>query len=304
MNNLINLYWEGGRDRDVSCHPSSLPLWLSLWPSPSDPLIRWGVFEEVIWTKNLHYRQMTFCYFSETRRTLSGKLWTLLIGQISGLKINWAKSSLLLVDPLEGSLPEEVAQIQVLNKFKYLDINITVDPHLYTSDNIDPFLAKFRGKIQVWKCLPLYVAGRCRRIKMIWMPQVLYVLHNSPIWLYKKWFQRIDILFKDMIWKGGPARIRLTTLQLQKSEGGVALPHPFSYFLASQLQHIARCNLVGREAGRKMLLQNTPHDSIASALEAGSFPSGLPTLNLWEYGTQWKQFWSIVVSRSTPPVGE
>lgn len=132
----------------------------------------------------------------------------------------------------------------------------------------------------MWKCLPLSVAGRCNVIKMIWMPQLLYVLHNSPIWLYKKWFQRTDTLFREMIWKDGPATIQLSTLQCQKQEGGVALPHPFSYILASQIQHMGGCNFGGQEVGRKRLLQNTPHDSIVEALEAGSFPSGLPTLNL------------------------
>lgn len=102
-------------------------------------------------------------------------------GQISGLKINWPKSSLLPVDPLIVSLPEEVAQIPVVNTFKYLGINISKDLQQYTSDNIDPLLIKFRGKIKVWKRLPISVAGRCNLTKMIWMSQLLYVLHNLPI---------------------------------------------------------------------------------------------------------------------------
>lgn len=120
---------------------------------------------------------------------------------------------------------------------------------MFALDNIDPLLIKFKGKIKIWKRLPLSVAGRCNLIKMIWLPQLLYVLHNSPIWLYKKWFPRIETLFRELIWKGGPAKIRLSTLQLQKQEGGVALPHPFSYFLASQLQYLGGCNVAGQEAG-------------------------------------------------------
>lgn len=120
---------------------------------------------------------------------------------------------------------------------------------MFALDNIDPLLIKFKGKIKIWKRLPLSVAGRCNLIKMIWLPQLLYVLHNSPIWLYKKWFPRIETLFRELIWKGGPAKIRLSTLQLQKQEGGVALPHPFSYYLASQLQYLGGCNVAGQEAG-------------------------------------------------------
>lgn len=83
-----------------------------------------------------------------------------------------------------------------------------------------------------------------------------------------------------MVWKGGPARIRLSTLQLQKQEGGVSLPHPFSFFLGSQLQYLGEGNIVGQEVGRNMLLQITLHESIPEALEAGSFPPKLPTLNI------------------------
>lgn len=153
-------------------------------------------------------------------------------GAISGLKINWAKSSLLLVDPLCAPLPEEVAQIPVVNKFKYLGITISGDPSSYVVDNIVPFLTKLRAKTKIWKNLPISVAWRCNLVKMIWMPELLYVLHNSPIWLYKKWFQKIDSLFRELIWRGGNAQIRLSVLQLQQQEGGVVLPHPISYFFS------------------------------------------------------------------------
>lgn len=66
----------------------------------------------------------------------------------------------------------------------------------------------------------------------------------------------------------------------------MALPHPFSYFLASQLQHMGGCESEGGERERKMLLQNTLHNSLVETLEAGSFLRGLPTLELmarvWE----------------------
>lgn len=63
------------------------------------------------------------------------------------------------MDPLESPLSEEVAQIQIMNKMKYLGINISRDPKQYIMDNIVPLLVKFRGKIKIWKRLPLSVAG-------------------------------------------------------------------------------------------------------------------------------------------------
>lgn len=123
--------------------------------------------------------QTTCCCFWETQESPLKAMIINTFGQISGLKLNWVKSCLLPVDPLRDPLPEEVAQIPVVNKFKYLGINISRDPQSYISD-ITLLLVKFRN-IKVWKCLSLSVAGRCNL--MIWMPQLLYVLHNSPLWL-------------------------------------------------------------------------------------------------------------------------
>lgn len=120
-----------------------------------------------------------------------GSLWKAMdiikkFGHISGLTRNWEQSTLLPVDPLENSLIEEVAQIKIVNTFKYLGINISRDPKKYIGDNIVPLLAKFKGKTKIWRSLPISVAGRCNLIKMLWMSQLLYVLHNSHVWLYKK----------------------------------------------------------------------------------------------------------------------
>lgn len=79
------------------------------------------------------------------------------------------------MDHLEGPLPEEAAQIQIVDKMKHLGINITKNPKHYITDNIVPLLAKFTGKIKIWKWLPLSVAGRRNQIKMLWMLQLLYV---------------------------------------------------------------------------------------------------------------------------------
>lgn len=65
-------------------------------------------------------------------------------GHLSGLTINWEKSVLLPVDHLEGPLPEEAIQIQIVDKMKYLGVNITKDPKHYIMDNIVPLLVKFR----------------------------------------------------------------------------------------------------------------------------------------------------------------
>lgn len=113
------------------------------------------------------------------------------------------------------------------------------------------------------------------------MPQLLYVLHNSPVWIGKKWFKKIDSLFRELIWKGKQARIRLGVLQLPTQEGGFALPHPESYFYSTQLQQLLGCGIPkGGTPNGKLLLLSSTHNTIIEALEADAFHDKFPTIKL------------------------
>lgn len=118
-------------------------------------------------------------------------------------------------------------------------------------------------------------------IKMVWMPQLLYLLHNSPVWLNKRWFRKIDMLFRELVWKKGKARISLHTLQLPTKEGGMAVPHPRSNFLAAQLQHLG-----GGNVSRGLMILEAPHKTVAEVLEADSFffrnPTTKMTTKVWK----------------------
>lgn len=51
-------------------------------------------------------------------------------------------------------------------------------------------------------------ARRTNLVKMILMPQLLYVLHNSPVWIPFKHFHKFQGLFRHLVWKKGVPRIR------------------------------------------------------------------------------------------------
>lgn len=72
------------------------------------------------------------------------------------------------------------------------------------------------------------------------MPQLLYVLHNFPMVVLLKIFWIINSIFRSLIWHFKPARVRLEQLQHPQDARGLALPNPWLYYLASQLQHIVR----------------------------------------------------------------
>lgn len=44
-------------------------------------------------------------------------------------------------------------------------------------------------------------------------PTNTYALHNSPLWIPRKWFTCMDTQFRKLIWKKQSARIKLTMLE-------------------------------------------------------------------------------------------
>lgn len=88
------------------------------------------------------------------------------------------------------------------------------------------------------------MAGRISLIKMIVMPQVLHVLHSTPMVIPLKMFCIINSMFRSYIWLDRPPRIKVEQLQKPKEAEGIALPNQWLYYLAAQLQHITRAMLV------------------------------------------------------------
>lgn len=126
--------------------------------------------------------------------------------------------------------------IPVSTSLKYLGIQVTPRVLDYVNLNLTPLINRCRDRVKVWSKLKLTQVGRINLIKMILMPQLLYVLHNSPMVITLKKFR----LFRSFIWLSKPPRIKLEQLQRPKDEGGLALPSPWVYYLAAQLQHITR----------------------------------------------------------------
>lgn len=93
-------------------------------------------------------------------------------------------------------------------------------------------------------------------------------------------FKKIDTLFRGLIWKGGQARISLQTLQLSTREGGLAVPHPQSYFLAAQLQHLKGSKDPIGGINKELMILGAPHKTVLEVLEADSFGNKTPTVRL------------------------
>lgn len=102
------------------------------------------------------------------------------------------------------------------------------DPNQYISDNLVPLLLKFKRKCDIWSRLPLSVAGRSNLVKMVWMPQLLYLLHNSPVWIGKKWFQKIQTLFRGVNVEEELGQDQLANIAVTNKLRGNGCSHPYS----------------------------------------------------------------------------
>ena len=75
-----------------------------------------------------------------------------------------------------------------------------------------------------------------------------------------------------MIWKNKSPRIKLKHFQRPKDNGGLALPNPWLYYLAAQLQHLVGCSGSEPTGSSQALMLHTVGDRpIPMALEALAF---------------------------------
>ena len=88
--------------------------------------------------------------------------------------------------------------------------------------------------------LPLSLLGRIATVKMKILPHINYFFSMLPITPTEKWFKSLDSLITHFYWKNKKAKIKLSTLQKNKSQGGLDAPNFSVYYLSNQIQYIAQ----------------------------------------------------------------
>ncbi len=143
--------------------------------------------------------------------------------RISGYKINWQKSALL---PLKGN-KENLTQVNIptLNKFKYLGIVIFPNLENTVENNYMECLDKIRTKLEKWMSKPISFGGRISIIKMMILPLINFLSSMLPLNPPKGYWDKLHSLISEFIWNRKPPRIKLETLQKEKSAGGWGLPN-------------------------------------------------------------------------------
>ncbi|XP_056407014.1 uncharacterized protein LOC130298133 [Hyla sarda] len=190
------------------------PLANILRMSPDVRGFRYGTVEE----KVALYADDMLLFLGDTAHSLAPVMSLITeFGSYSGLLINWDKSVLLPLEPLPEVPQITISKIQIVSSFKYLGIHITPSLHDFVPRNLLPILDKSSQKVSVWCKLPLSVVGRTNLVKMVLMPQLLYILQNSPVWIEMAHFQRIQRLFRLLIRHAYESQNRVRELRVQSN---------------------------------------------------------------------------------------
>lgn len=159
-----------------------------------------------------------------------------LFGTFSGYRINWTKSVLM---PMFADDTTSLVNFPFTinsNKFTYLGIEVTKHYTYLFQENYLPLVERLRSKLLFWDTLPISLIGRINAIKMIFLPQLLYLFQNIPIFLKKVFFKRLDSLIVPFLWRHKPPRISKKYLCKSKRTGGLALPNFIHYYWASMIR--------------------------------------------------------------------
>ena len=160
-------------------------------------------------------------------------------GFYSGYKLNIEKTQTLSFN----WLPQE--NIHKTFKFKwktrtmkYLDVNITKTFEDIYDVNYGIITNKIKNDLDRWTPLTLDLYSRIETIKMIILPQLLFLFQSLPVKVPIKQFNEWNRTISRFIWQNKKPRIHYKTLYLPRDKGGMSLPCLENYYRAAQLQYV------------------------------------------------------------------
>ena len=160
-------------------------------------------------------------------------------GFYSGYKLNIEKTQTLSFN----YSPQE--NVHKMFKFKwktrilkYLGVNIPKTYEGIYDANYSIITNKIKNDMERWTSLTLDLYSRIETIKMVILPQLLFLFQSLPVEVPTKQFKEWNRTISRFIWQNKKPRVRYKTLHLPKERGGMSLPCLEDYYKAAQLQYM------------------------------------------------------------------
>lgn len=201
-----------------------------------DPQIHGYATKETI-NKISLYADDILLYITHPQITIPALLDKInLFGSFSGYRINWTKSVLMPVHLDDLSLLDNFPFKISSEKITYLGIEVSKKYTSLFRENFPPLIEKLRSRLLFWNTLPISLIGRINAVKMVFLPQLLYLFQNIPIFLKKVFFKQLESLIIPFLWAHKAPRISKKYLYRPKSLGGLAVPNFLFYYWASAIK--------------------------------------------------------------------
>ena len=174
---------------------------------------------------------------------------------ISGYRINWTKSAFLpLNDQMRNiALP---TNIPVVNHFKYLGIKISLSVQTIVKSNYEETLSNITRDLDKWSALPNSLRSRVSIIKMNVLPRINFMSAMLPLPPAPRFWDKTQQIISKFVWNRKRPRLRLSTAQRDRADGGLSLPNPKLYHWAFTLRPLISWLDEGIETSWRTLEEN------------------------------------------------
>lgn len=221
------------------------PSLFTIFIEPLAAAIRQNSYIKGIQTLNMHHKISLYAddillYLQDPPSSLQETIKLIdSFSNISEYSINWSKSAILTLHSNSMDVTSQTPPIPLCtNYITYLGINVSPRLSELFGLNFSPLLKTINDDLHRWMNLPLSIMGRISVIKMTILPKLNYLFTMIPALPTLTWFKSLDSIITKFYWKNKTPRIKLSTLQKPKTQGGLEAPHLYHYFLANQLQNI------------------------------------------------------------------
>ena len=145
-------------------------------------------------------------------------------GIISGFKINWQKSALLPLNNacVAANLP---LLVPVVQHFTCLGIEIYASLGAIVKNNFLEVFKKIAYDLDRWMNLPNSLQARIAIIKMNVLPRINFISSMIPLAPPAGSWEKLHKDVYKFIWKGKKPRLKMSTLQRNRKDGGLSLPN-------------------------------------------------------------------------------